>query len=91
VCRVFIPSLVYKEFEMSDTPKAVLPILNLQQRAALEGVSNRRAQLPVDKTRDELVEMELVVLQGAKWAVTPKGKKVLSLSSSKRNLGGFRP
>mgnify|MGYP003462972105 FL=1 len=76
---------------MADKEKAVLPILNQAQRLSLEGVSNRRAQLPVDKTRDELVEMELVVQQGAKWAVTPKGKKVLSLSSSKRNLGGFRP
>ncbi|MCC2601928.1 hypothetical protein [Sphingopyxis yananensis] len=76
---------------MAEKEKAVLPILNQAQRATLEGVSNRRAQLPSDTTRDELAELGLVVKQGAKWALTPKGKKVLSLSSSKRNLGGFRP
>jgi hypothetical protein len=76
---------------MADKEKAVLPILNQQQRLTLEGVSNRRAQLPTDATRDELVEMGLVGKQGAKWALTPKGKKVLSLASSSRNLGGFRP
>lgn len=76
---------------MADKEKAVLPILNQQQRATLEGVSGRRAQLPVDKSRDELVELGLVAKQGVKWLITPKGKKVLSLASSSRNLGGFRP
>lgn len=75
---------------MAENNKVTLPILNIAQRATLEGVSNRRAQLPTDTTRDELVELGLVAQQGPKWALTPKGKKVLSLSSSRRNQGGFR-
>lgn len=76
---------------MADKEKAVLPILNQAQRATLEGISNRRAQLPTDATRDELVELGLVGTNGTKWGLTAKGKKVLSLASSSRNLGGFRP
>jgi len=29
------------------------------------------------------------VKQGAKWALTPTGKKVLAASSNRRNSGGF--
>ena len=58
------------------------------QRACLEGLSNRRPQLPTDPVRDELVTLGLVAKQGAKWALTPQGKKVLAASSNRRNAGG---
>ena len=38
---------------------------------------------------DELVELGLVAQQGAKWTLTPTGKKVLAASSNRRNSGGF--
>lgn len=74
---------------MTDKNKVSLPLLNQAQRATLEGVSNRRAQLPTDTTRDELAELGLVIKQGGKWALTPVGKKLLSLNSNRRNKGGF--
>jgi len=37
------------------------------QRATLEGLTNRRPQLPTDAVRDELVTLGLVVKHGAKW------------------------
>lgn len=74
---------------MTEKNKVSLPLLNQAQRATLEGISNRRAQLPTDTTRDELAELGLVAKQGAKWALTPVGKKLLSLNSNRRNKGGF--
>lgn len=74
---------------MTEKTKVSLPLLNQAQRATLEGISNRRAQLPNDSSRDELAELGLVAKQGAKWTLTPIGKKVLSLSSNRRNKGGF--
>jgi len=71
------------------TEKQKLIILSQPQRATLEGLSNRRPQLPTDPIRDELVTLGLVVKQGAKWALTPQGKKVLAASSNRRNSGGF--
>ena len=69
--------------------KPKLLILSQPQRSTLEGLSNRRPQLPTDPIRDELVTLGLVVAQGAKWALTPQGKKVLAASSNRRNSGGF--
>lgn len=74
---------------MTDRKKLKLLTLSQPQRATLEGLSNRRPQLPSDPVRDELVALGLVVQQGAKWALTPTGKKVLSASSNRRNSGGF--
>lgn len=71
------------------TEKQKLLILSQPQRASLEGLSNRRPQLPTDPIRDELVTLGLVVKQGAKWALTPTGKKVLAANSNRRNSGGF--
>ncbi|MBL8652539.1 MAG: hypothetical protein JNL35_19290 [Sphingopyxis sp.] len=70
-------------------PKFKLLILSQPQRATLEGISNRRPQLPTDAVRDELVALGLVVQQGSKWALTPTGKKVLAAGSNRRNSGGF--
>jgi len=69
--------------------KPKLVHLSQPQRACLEGLSNRRPQLPSDPIRDELVALGLVVQQGAKWALTPQGKKVLAAGSNRRNAGGF--
>ena len=55
------------------TEKQKLIILSQPQRSTLEGLSNRRPQLPTDPIRDELVTLGLVVKQGAKWALTPQG------------------
>lgn len=74
---------------MTDKQKQKLIILSQPQRTTLEGLSNRRPQLPTDPIRDELVTLGLVVAQGAKWALTPQGKKVLAASSNRRNSGGF--
>src|SRR3546814_6211709 len=71
------------------TEKQKLLILSQPQRATLEGLSNRRPQLPTDPIRDELVTLGLVVKQGAKWALTPQGKQVLAASTNRRNAGGF--
>lgn len=70
-------------------PKLKLLVLSQPQRACLEGISNRRPQLAADAVRDELVTLGLVVQQGAKWALTPTGKKVLAAGSNRRNSGGF--
>lgn len=70
-------------------PKLKLLILNQPQRATLEGIANRRPQLPTDAVRDELDALGLVVQQGSKWALTPTGKKVLAAGSNRRNSGGF--
>ena len=67
------------------TEKQKLVHLSQPQRSTLEGLSNRRPQLPTDPIRDELVTLGLVVKQGAKWALTPQGKKVLAASSNRRN------
>lgn len=69
--------------------KPKLVHLSQPQRATLEGLSNRRPQLPTDAIRDELVTLGLVVQQGPKWALTPTGKKVLAAGSNRRNKGGF--
>ncbi len=74
---------------MTEKKKEKLLILSQPQRATLEGLSNRRPQLPTDPIRDELVTLGLVVKQGAKWALTPTGKKVLAASSNRRTAGGF--
>lgn len=74
---------------MTEEKKPKLLILSQPQRTSLEGLSNRRPQLPTDPIRDELVELGLVVKQGAKWALTPTGKKVLAANSNRRNSGGF--
>lgn len=74
---------------MTDKKKLKLLILSQPQRACLEGLSNRRPQLPTDSVRDELVELGLVAQQGAKWTLTPTGKKVLAAGSNRRNKGGF--
>ena len=74
---------------MTDKQKQKLLILSQPQRATLEGLSNRRPQLPSDPIRDELVTLGLAVKQGAKWALTPTGKKVLAASSNRRTAGGF--
>ncbi len=70
-------------------PKAKLLILSQPQRACLEGLSNRRPQLPSDPIRDELIALGLVTQQGAKWALTAIGRKVLAAGSNRRNKGGF--
>ncbi|WP_188236384.1 hypothetical protein [Sphingopyxis sp. LK2115] len=74
---------------MTDRKKLKLLTLNQPQRATLEGLSNRRPQLPGDPVRDELVALGLVVQQGAKWTLTPTGRKVLAAGSNRRNSGGF--
>lgn len=74
---------------MTEKKKEKLLILSQPQRACLEGLSNRRPQLPADPVRDELTALGLVVKQGAKWALTSQGKKVLAASSNRRNAGGF--
>lgn len=70
-------------------PKLKLLVLSQPQRATLEGISNRRPQLPSDPVRDELAALGLVAQQGAKWTLTPTGKKVLAAGSNRRNSGGF--
>ncbi len=70
-------------------PKLKLLALSQPQRATLEGISNRRPQLPSDPIRDELAALGLVAQQGAKWTLTPTGKKVLAAGSNRRNAGGF--
>ncbi|WP_033074211.1 hypothetical protein [Sphingopyxis sp. MWB1] len=74
---------------MTDKKKLKLLILSQPQRATLEGLANRRPQLPTDPIRDELAALGLVAQQGAKWALTPAGKKVLAANSNRRNAGGF--
>lgn len=74
---------------MTEKKKEKLLILSQPQRAVLEGLSNRRPQMPSDPIRDELAALGLVVQQGAKWALTPTGKKVLAAGSNRRNKGGF--
>lgn len=74
---------------MTDKQKLKLLVLSQPQRATLEGLSNRRPQLASDPIRDELVGLGLVVQQGAKWALTLTGKKVLAAGSNRRNKGGF--
>ncbi|MBY4638150.1 hypothetical protein K5P26_13470 [Sphingopyxis sp. XHP0097] len=74
---------------MTEKKKLKLLILSQPQRATLEGLANRRPQLPTDPIRDELVTLGLVAQQGAKWTLTPQGKKVLAANSNRRNAGGF--
>ena len=74
---------------MTEKKKEKLLILSQPQRATLEGLSNRRPQLAADPIRDELVALGLVAQQGARWALTPTGKKVLAAGSNRRNSGGF--
>ncbi|BBB12782.1 hypothetical protein [Sphingopyxis sp. FD7] len=74
---------------MTEKKKEKLLILSQPQRACLERLSNRHPGLPTDPVRDELAALGLVVQQGAKWALTPQGKKVLAASSNRRNAGGF--
>ncbi len=73
---------------MSDK-KPKLVILSQPQRACLEGLSNRRPQLPTDPLRDELIALNLVAEKDGKYALTAQGKKVLSAGSNRRNAGGF--
>lgn len=65
-------------------------ILTAPQRKCLEGLSNRGPQLPNDPVRDELAALALIEKKGPKWVLTPAGKKLLSVQSNKRNMGGFR-
>lgn len=65
-------------------------ILSAAQRKCLEGLSNRGPQLPNDPVRDELAALELIEKKGTKWVLTVAGKKLLSVQSSQRNVGGFR-
>ncbi|NJS14858.1 MAG: hypothetical protein HC788_09885 [Sphingopyxis sp.] len=65
-------------------------ILSAPQRKCLEGLSNRGPQLPNDPVRDELAALALIEQNGPKWTLTAAGKKLLSIQSSKRNVGGFR-
>lgn len=65
-------------------------ILTAAQAKCLAGLSNRGPQLPNDPIRDELAALGLVAKQGPKWALTAAGKKILSVQSNKRNVGGFR-
>lgn len=74
---------------MTEKKKLKLLILSQPQRATLEGLANRRPQLPTDPVRDELAALGLVAQQGAKWTLTPQGKKVLAANSNRRNAGGF--
>ncbi|WP_227340350.1 hypothetical protein [Sphingopyxis sp. P8] len=74
---------------MTEKKKLKLLHLSQPQRATLEGLANRRPQLPTDPIRDELVTLGLVAQQGAKWTLTPQGKKVLAANSNRRNAGGF--
>jgi len=74
---------------MTEKKKLKLLILSQPQRATLEGLANRRPQLPTDPIRDELAALGLVAQQGAKWTLTPQGKKVLAANSNRRNAGGF--
>src|SRR3546814_7415163 len=74
---------------MTDKKKLKLLHLSQPQRACLEGLSNRRPQLPTDPIRDELVALGLVTQQGARWTLTPTGRKVLAAGSNRRNSGGF--
>lgn len=83
------PTRKSRRTKMTEEKKPKLLILSQPQRASLEGLSNRRPQLPNDPIRDELVTLGLVVKQGAKWALTPTGKKVLAAGSNRRNAGGF--
>lgn len=70
--------------------KAKLPLLSQPQRACLEGLSNRRPQLPHDPVRDDLAALGLVTQTGVRWTLTPLGKKALAAGSQRRNVGGFR-
>src|SRR3546814_15504238 len=74
---------------MTDKKKLKLLHLSQPQRACLEGLSNRRPQLPTDPIRDELVALGLVTQQGARWTLTTTGRKVLAAGSNRRNSGGF--
>ena len=74
---------------MTEKKKHKLLHLSQPQRATLEGLANRRPQLPTDPVRDELAALGLVAQQGAKWTLTPQGKKVLAANSNRRNAGGF--
>lgn len=65
-------------------------ILTAPQRKCLESLSNRGPQLPNDPVRDELAALALIAKQGPKWVLTAAGKKLLSVQSSRRNMGGFR-
>jgi len=65
-------------------------ILTAAQRKCLEGLSNRGPQLPNDPVRDELAALALIAQKDAKWTLTAAGKKLLSVQSNKRNMGGFR-
>lgn len=73
---------------MSDK-KPKLVILSQPQRACLEGLSNRRPQLPTDPLREELIALNLVTEKDGKFMLTAQGKKVLSAGSNRRNAGGF--
>ena len=74
---------------MTEKKKHKLLILSQPQRTTLEGLANRRPQLPTDPVRDELAALGLVAQQGAKWTLTPQGKKVLAANSNRRTAGGF--
>lgn len=71
------------------TEKQKLVHLNQPQRQCLEGLSNRRPQLPADPLRDELIALELVAGKDGKYTLTAQGKKVLAAGSNRRNAGGF--
>ena len=64
-------------------------ILGPAQRKCLEGLSNRRPQMPVDAVRDELVALGLASGSDGAWALTAQGKKALASQSNKRNAAGF--
>jgi hypothetical protein len=66
-------------------------VLSAAQAKCLAALSNRGPQLPNDPIRDELAALALIEKQGAKWALTQAGKKILSVQSNKRNMGGYRP
>jgi hypothetical protein len=66
-------------------------ILTAAQAKALAALSNRGPQLPNDPVRDELAALALIEKHGAKWMLTAAGKKMLSVQSNRRNMGGFRP
>ena len=65
-------------------------ILTAPQRKCLEGLSNRGPQPATDPVRDELAALDLITNKTGKWALTAAGKKLLSVQSNKRNMGGFR-
>lgn len=65
-------------------------LLSAAQAKCLQSLANRGPQLPNDPIRDELAGLALIAKQGAKWTLTPAGKKQLSVQSNRRNMGGFK-